>query len=811
MSVNIGVVDWFTKERKTINYPDDSERRLKTLIESLKRAFSGKNLSMVADNVYNVLDGSDFYKDVCSDSRFPVCSLFNHSRNTSAIAVCLAYDHIQSDQNFVKTSLLTYGLSNGELDPYNSETDFIGLVRLGALLQDIGKIRFYDNSGSGSSDYLKETEKIVREILTDPAAKTIVEQYYLNTILPRLYQNLRSLEQRSLFEEILQKASLVSSSSGGQYEVSWTLKDELITVRSDDSLFLHEIEWASVDYRGHEVPEIALLGNHVEVAHRVKQTAEKAMPQLFYDRVCKCSPVRASVPSVSIPGEIGYLALDIMQIQGYVTEADKLPMLRGGSRIVEDILDHARKKIGADLCKEAILFLGGGNLLSFAPVTPEIQASLKESIERIVENESEGVLKAAIITGTASLNTLAGNFSDLMKEIQDRLENEKQKPRDATVIRVVEHSNLCPACKKRPIKGQLRTESGPETLCVPCARKREHGRSEPVRSFLPANIMNEHGLKTPTELQHIGEAIAVIAVDGNRMGRIFQNTSTPADYTHKSETFDRRFKEVLSGTIRDFVEEDLERNSLKTSLVIHQVKDPSGTITKYLGINPVYIGGDDLLLIMNARGAIPFCRNLVENIAKEFRFEHTLKTGITVGNPTVTVSCGIAIADMKFPLYFLLEAARKMESAAKEEFRKRTVTNEYNLINIPNGSIAFTVVTGAMPGDDAKVFVLPAKGQPNNKDAEALGQIMRLLHLSLAGGDMEKRMVSTVITCGNSEEDRLNILKFQYAATMRKQNGTPKDWLDTCELLADVLTQQRIMQASQMLIPFVWHVSEESS
>jgi hypothetical protein len=702
-------------------------------------------------------------------------------------------------------------LTAGELESYDNKTDVIGLIRIAALLSDIGKIRTIEISASGSSEYLKETWNIVLEILANPTAKTIAEKYCLQKILPPLYQNLMSEKISSRFEQILHKAVLVSSASEQRYEITWSVKDELITVLSGDSLFAHEIDWAGTEQRGKEAPDIALIGNHAEVTHRVKHNPGKTRSELFYDRVSQCSPVMVLRTSGPVPGEIGYLALDIMQIQGYVTEADKLPMLRGGSRIVDDILNNAKKKLGADLCKEATLFSGGGNLLSFTPVAPEIQKSIRDSIERIVDNESVGVLKAAIITGTAPLDTLAGNFSNVMREIQDQLEKEKQKPKDAPVIRVVEHSNLCPACKKRPVTGQLKTESGPETLCVPCARKREHGRSEPIKSFLPADIMKHHGLKTPTELQHIGNAIAVIAVDGNMMGRIFQNTSTPADYTYKSETFDRRFKEVLGGTIREFVEEDLKQNSLKTSLVIHPVKDQSGAVTKYLGINPVYIGGDDLLLIMNARGAIPFCQNLVENIAKEFRFKHTLNTGDTIENPTVTASCGIAVADMKFPIYFLLETARKMESAAKEEFRKRTVTNEYNLISIPNGSIAFTAVTGAMPGDEAKVFVLPKKGQLHDKDAEALGQIIQMLHLSLTGSDMEKRMVSTVITCGKSEEERLNVLKFQYAATMRKQDGTPRNWLDTCELLATVLTEPRILQASQMLIPFVWHVSEEAS
>jgi hypothetical protein len=175
------------------------------------------------------------------------------------------------------------------------------------------------------------------------------------------------------------------------------------------------------------------------------------------------------------------------------------------------------------------------------------------------------------------------------------------------------------------------------------------------------------------------------------------------------------------------------------------------------------------------------------------------------------MSCGVAIADMKFPIYFLLEAARRMEGKAKEGFRSHAVSNQYSHITIPDGSLAFTAITGAMPGDDANVFVIPSKGQPRNTDADAFDRILQMLRLSVSGEDLEKRMISTVVTCGNSEEERLNILKFQYAATHRKQGTTPKEWLNTCELLASVLTERRVLAACQLMVPFVWHVSEESS
>jgi len=808
MSVNVGVVDWFTKKQMDLHSPEDVNKGYGALASLIRRSFKEKDLASVAEMLYEGLQRSDFYQNMSSDPYVPVCSIFNQSRSTSAVAVCLAMDQCQLDKSYVSACLREYNITNTELNAYDNLADFIGLVRICALLHNIGKIH-QDSPVSNSPAFLEGIRKLLQEIITDQAVREIVERYTLRKIFNQIYVNNGDPLTVPKLEQLILNAAKVASFSGGRFEIRWSLDSKKLTIHSEDSLFIHEIELPGQTNTSAANP--CILGNHGNISYNLATGTQNPHSPLFVDRVCKCRPVNIPLAPVSIEGEIGYLAMDIMQIQTYVTEADKLPILRGGSRIVEEILKKSRQKISTDLCRETVLFAGGGNLLALVPVNPSIQASLKAAVEEIVKKESGGVLNAAVVLGTAPLANLAGNFSEVMKKIQDSLEEAKQAPHDAEILRIRDHLSLCPACKKRPILEKAsEAYNGPEPLCSPCERKRQKGRDEAAESYYPSDIMKQNGLKIPTELQHIGDTIAVIAVDGNMMGRIFQNTHTPADFTYKSETFDRRFKNVISETIRGFVKSDLAKNE-KSHIVIHTVKDADDRKIKYVGINPVYIGGDDILLIMNARGALDFCRQLVSNVADEFRFEHQMMNGETVNYPTVTISCGIAVADMKFPIYFLLDAARSMESKAKEEFRAKTLTNKYSHISISDGSLAFTAISGAMPGEDAHVFVIPAKGQSGTNDSKALDRIIQMLHLSIAGEDLEKRMIATVVACGNSEEERLNILKFQYAATLRKQGATPKEWLDTCELLATVLTQKKTLEACQLMVPFVWHVSEESS
>ncbi len=94
----------------------------------------------------------------------------------------------------------------------------------------------------------------------------------------------------------------------------------------------------------------------------------------------------------------------------------------------------------------------------------------------------------------------------------------------------------------------------------------------------------------------------------------------------------------------------------------------------YLGIVPIYAGGDDALIIINATAALDFARSLISNIADEFAFEIQFHMKFHDSSSFKKLRghgiMRLAIADSKFPIYFLLNAAREMESKAKKAFRE---------------------------------------------------------------------------------------------------------------------------------------------
>ncbi|HUT63483.1 MAG TPA: hypothetical protein VMZ04_05955, partial [Anaerolineae bacterium] len=57
-----------------------------------------------------------------------------------------------------------------------------------------------------------------------------------------------------------------------------------------------------------------------------------------------------------------------------------------------------------------------------------------------------------------------------------------------------------------------------------------------------------------------------------------------------------------------------------------------------------------------------------------------------------------------------------------------------------------------------------------------------------------------------SEHERLNLIKFMYSSIHRKTGDVD---LDDCEWMAEVLLNNELLKASQMIIPHLWHDSEE--
>ena len=798
---NIGVVDWFTKKRETIEYPGDCDTFVNRFVMEISHEFGGKDLWQVSDRVYRTLHRSEFFRQICSDTRLPVCSLFHHSKNTGAIACCLAYDKIQKEQGFISDSLAEYDLSDQEISPYN-EKNLLGLIRIGSLLHDIGKPRSFSEAKKGLEFYehIPVTRKIIEEILAG-GDQGFISKFALKKILPSLASQHHGKDANTRLERLIHRGDTVSSAADRMYEVSYEYQQGILTISSEDVIFPHEINADAGVFSHQSSRQTQLLGVGEKREFPVTLREKHEYGITFSDRIIQGGPTYydGSIPPRS--GTIRYISLDIMQIQDFINESDKLPQLRGASAIVEEILTYTRECIAQKLGEEVILFSGGGNLLALLPTDQLLYDELKNKISRHIEEKTQGALRAAIVTNIHSLDTLAGKFHLILEDAQQKLEEEKNSPRTETVIRPATRGDMCTACNRRLANGVYAPGGDVIRLCTTCLTKQNQRTPQDI---VPITLMRENRLTEPQDLTELGPSIAVIAVDGNMMGRLFMNTLTPAEYSYKSEEFDLRFRNIVKTVISEFVTEDLDRDKTE-SLIRIRGNGKSGQ--EVLGIEPIYLGGDDLLLIVSARAALPLTHRLVSRIADEFRFSWKMADTTDYSNPTVTISAGIAIADSKFPIYFLLDMARKMEGKAKEAFRKGTITDELRIIKIPDGAIGVTAVTGAMGGDASEEFVFP-------KDDKKFEMLLSLLDKSIGNGlqnDGYRRIISDLIRCGELPRDKLDFLKFSYAAGFRKTHQ-PETWLDICDKSATVLLPENkpVLTGLKLVVPHIWHMQEEN-
>lgn len=776
MSENIGVIDWFTKKRSNVEYPKESDELLDRLIGEIVQIFNkSSKLSKIAEGLFETYQKNNLLKNISSDSRLPVCSLFHHLKNTSGIAVCLSLQNFEKNPDFISKSLAEYGV-NAEYQ----KQDFISLVRIAALLHDIGKPRSYSASRTGQPFHYhtKQTEEIIENILSKTNSE-LVKRFELKKILPLLASRHHNRDAETAFERMLSLADTVSSAADRIYEVGYELHDGKIEATSKDRIFPHEINFDAGDLKCLETPHTEILGKGVTVGKKIQTKNEEQSIQVFKDSTVQGGPIEYLGNKGKIPGSIGIFSLDIMGIQGFINEADELKMLRGGSYIVDDVLECVKEIISEEVCKEAVLFAGGGNLLSFIPDNEALMEKLGGKVKQEIKDISREGLQAAVVCFSEPLSNIAGSFDDVLEKSQNLLEVKKNETYSREIH--TEPEKICVHCFKRPAR------SG--GICEVCQKKEGTGRkqrSQTSKKF----IHNTYGLSLPTQVSQVGDSIAVLTIDGNMMGRMFQQTTTPAEYTYKSEIFDYKFETILKNTIQGFLEDEGKRK-----LVMQKEEGRD-----YLGIDVLYAGGDDVLIIMNARGAIQFSQMLVNNIAESFAFEKKFHNGAMFKNNIVTVSCGIAIADYKFPIYFLLEAARDMESKAKRAFRERAQTNEFGIIQIPKGSIAVTAISSAMPGNDYSCFVL--ENTSDKPDVENLDKLNHIIDFELT--DKDRAMVSDIITCGESNQEKLNLVKFMYSSLSRKKDRVE---IEDCEWMADILLNAEVLDAAKMIIP---HLRQEA-
>jgi len=180
--------------------------------------------------------------------------------------------------------------------------------------------------------------------------------------------------------------------------------------------------------------------------------------------------------------------------------------------------------------------------------------------------------------------------------------------------------------------------------------------------------------KQPHELDHLAKSaqrkyIDFLYADGNDIGRLSQKLQNEKDFSTLSKTLKESTQQALFEALQQVCGQELQRKE------------------GFWPFEIVNIGGDDVTLLIQAGYAWDVAVEFLQRFEKEIKTRISGKDGLGFwpqGWPEkITASCGIAIADVKYPVRYLERLARDLLKQAKQEAKAKGCS-AINFLWLPN-------------------------------------------------------------------------------------------------------------------------------
>ena len=424
--------------------------------------------------------------------------------------------------------------------------------------------------------------------------------------------------------------------------------------------------------------------------------------QSFAEHVARTEQLERELFGVQPP--LCLLMGDTDAIKSYVYESHALPDIRGASQILVEREQDVIELFGRRLVKECLIYCGGGGFLALVPAT------MVEELNQELEKYHLQKARVATITVVASgplgyaqfarglaphsedvLRSLSGqglaadllfshfealltdrnkrkNFGELVSVVTGKLQQAKRMRERAPFIEALPVSRRCDSCGKRPAESWDDVKQ--EWLCCVCQEKRTKGRQERrefVREFEEWAARNQScqiNFRCPEDLEALagtGGKIALLYADGNNMGDLLQLMPSPASYRHFSQVLESATKEALFEAIWTVFGVQL-----------------SNSASQQVPFEIIALGGDDIVVMVRAEQGWALALQVlkgfeshpgIQKLQSEIREQ--FGEGVLRRRISLSLSAGLAIADMRYPVSFLFTLAEGLLKRAKYLARQR--------------------------------------------------------------------------------------------------------------------------------------------
>lgn len=187
---------------------------------------------------------------------------------------------------------------------------------------------------------------------------------------------------------------------------------------------------------------------------------------------------------------------------------------------------------------------------------------------------------------------------------------------------------------------------------------------ESKRNYKKQFNLNIGDLKIPSRLEDLGQIkgeenyIAIVHIDGNGIGKLFENKSFTERRTF-SKNLSNLFNKAFENLIFHITQDIWQRIKEELNIENKQDKDI------YLPIRPIIFGGDDITFVSNGKLGIYLAKYYMEQIEKLCQ---------KIIGENITTCGGVAIIKTKFPFFQAYKLAEQACNNAKT-MRKKNLEN----------------------------------------------------------------------------------------------------------------------------------------
>ena len=443
-------------------------------------------------------------------------------------------------------------------------------------------------------------------------------------------------------------------------------------------------------------------------------------------------------------GEIALIRGDVRHIHEYIDHVSTLTELRQSSRLLDYILsiylvEELLKNEKFGINPENILYSSGGNILLFSAGTNSIEISefLEKKFYKAMEEGLEMTVDFIYFD-----RTYKGSFGDLYSKLAIKIgakKNDLMHVRKSSVL--FGSAKLCESCDNKIAVEEISysdVESEKKYYCNSCYYKYKFPSPNPtiqklrIQKQWESQIKEQHKkllkpwswekispyimefisgmslddiekkIESPIGSQLIfpSNKLAVINSDGNLIGEFIAKSISLSDLfsriVHISNTMIEIFDEI-ENRLREF---SREKDAIEEDII-------------RLNIGKIYIGGDDILILVPGFLSIPIALTLTKEFYKKMGKQCTLSTGIFLCPP-------------KFPIWPAIDTAKKLlDNRAKNKGRVEEKNKKSNKI----GAIDFqSDLSGIHILTNKDLTSFSNKPLRINKDESNIDEIHNLLN-----------------------------------------------------------------------------------